>query len=217
MTGAKKRSGVASTKEARLEAKRKFAEDLFGPNDMRAAKPLKSRVWKTYLRIDSTILGDTPPVADPVWLQARGIEESSPIVIGLIRKHILPLRLKYGPASLPKMWFLVHNRESGVPCDEKDKGAYLDITLFFHTPKALRLPAPFVMTHVSSLGSACAGWDLDKLKGGIFSVYEMLNRQAMLVLEFMHAFDPKVDDLTVLKHLRQYLHYLSNISQMRIS
>lgn len=183
-------------------------------------KTVHSRVWRTFLKIDSSMLADKAPVADPLWLAQQGMNESSPIVLELLRERVLPLYRHHQPE---RIWFFVHNRESGVPTTEDDKGAYLDITLVFDKPRDLasrivNIDAPFVMTRPDKLSEQCAGWDLTKLNSRkIGIVYALHNMQAQMLLEFIASFNKDADTMTLLKHLRQYMHYLANVTQMRIA
>lgn len=185
------------------------------PTKKKAATAPKSRTWRTFLKIDSTLLGDSPPAADAAWLAAHGMEESAPIVLELLRRHVVPLA-KSWPDRV-SLWFLVHNRASGVPTDEHDKAAYLDITFSFSEPVTFVMSHPFVMTEPTELSKECAGWDLRELHGGILSVRRLLNLQAGLLLAFIDSFEPSTETFAMLKHLRQYFHGFANMSQMRIS
>lgn len=174
-----------------------------------------SRVWRTFLKIDSSLLKDKAPVADALWLAQQGMNESSPIIVELLREHVLPLFQRQHVLAL---WFFVHNRESGVPTTEDDKGTYLDITLEFHVPQGLELGAPFVMTRPDKFSEQCAGWDLKALNpAGIQIVRILHNMQARMLLQFIASFNKDADTMTILKHMRQYLHYLANVTQMRIA
>jgi hypothetical protein len=183
---------------------------------MPAKKIRRSRVWRTFLKIDNAILGDAPPI-DALLLKSMGCEESTPIVIDLLRQHVLPMLRGAQRRYIQHYWFLVHNRESGVPTVESDKSIYLDITIVFGDPCVFLPGDPFVMTRPHELGDACAGWDTKKLHHGIESVYGLLDAQARLVVQFLESFRKDTDDLTVLRHMRQYMHYFSNATQMRIS
>lgn len=176
-----------------------------------------SRVWRTFLKIDSSLLKDKAPVADALWLAQQGMNESSPIVVELLREHVWPLVLVNHPTQI---WFFVHNRESGVPTTEDDKSAYLDITLVFPIARGLKLDAPFVMTRPDKLSEQCAGWDLKQLKVRgmeIELVHRLHDTQARMLLQFIASFKKDADTMTILKHLRQYMHYLANVTQMRIA
>lgn len=186
------------------------------PADCADSKPKTSTVWRTFLKIDSPLLQDKAPVADALWLAQQGMNESSPIVVGLLRRHVVMLQKILGP-RLKWMWFFVHNRESGVPTTEDDKAAYLDITLVFDYPTTFSLLRPYVMTRPDELSNACAGWDLTKLRSGTKDVHGLHNMQAQMVLQFLKCFHSDVDTMTILKHMRQYLHYLANVTQMRIA
>jgi hypothetical protein len=183
------------------------------PTKKKAATAPKSHTWRTFLKIDSALLGDTPPAADAAWLAARGMEESAPVVLELLRRHVVQFAKDYFEHT--SLWFLVHNRESGVPAD--DKAAYLDITISFAHPIVFTPCAPFVMTQPAELSKECAGWDLRELHHGILSVRRLLNLQTGLLLAFIDSFEPSTETFVMLKHLRQYMHYFSNQSQMRIS
>lgn len=188
---------------------------------MKKKKPSKvSRVWRTFLKIDSSLLKNKAPVADALWLAQQGMNESSPIVLELLREHVVPMYEAIKP-EIEWVWFFVHNRDSGVPTTEDDKAAYLDITIVLRSHlvvSTIGLDAPFVMTRPDKLSAQCAGWDLKQLnKGGVEIVHALHNMQARMLLQFIAGFNKDADTMTILKHLRQYMHYLANVTQMRIA
>jgi hypothetical protein len=183
----------------------------------KSPKPVRSKVWRTFLKIDSALKGDLPPECDSAYLVSKGIEPEAPIVLGLIREHLIPLFDSALCNTTFYQWFLVHNRESGVPTTEDDKACYLDITLTFANPVTFRPPVPFVMTTPTTLSKECGGWDLKQMYGGIERVNALLDEQCRFVIHLIKSFNDSTDTFTILKHMRQSFHYFANIGQMRIS
>ncbi len=175
-----------------------------------------SKVWRTFLRITPDATRSEVPAADPAWLMSKGIEMGAPAVLELVRKHLFPW-LRANASHLRAYWFLVHDRDSGVPTTADDKNAYLDITLVFYDMAARpELPPAFVLTQADALSGA-AGWDTNVLVAGIDSVHRLLFQQTQLLEAFVMSFKEGTDTFAMLKHLRQFYHYFANHSQMRIA
>ncbi len=176
---------------------------------------MKRRVAKAFIRLESSLLRDEPPGIDPLYLASLGIEQAAPIVLRVLQQHVLPVVRNLAPKQF---WFLVHSRNSGVPTSETDHIAYLDLTMVFDRAPRFPSGAPWTMMSEQPLrvigtnGALPAGWT--HLRAA--QVHELLHAQAELLLKFVEM-HKDLEDRVMLRHLRQYLHYFANISQMRIS
>ena len=179
---------------------------------------MRSKDWSTFLPIPEDKTSDQANALDPGWLEARGVYGGSPTVLRLLRDEVLPLiRYLERERGLSSFHFLVHDRMSGVPTDEKDKGSYVHLRLLFKKSIGLHLEKfpHFVMTHAIMDPRPTAGG----VDGGLLKNAEMawrlIDMQSAWVLAFIEAHQWK-DDGDIVRQMRQYLHYFANMTQMKL-
>jgi hypothetical protein len=187
-----------------------------------ARRRISSKNWDTFLIIPTPNTTDEASVADADWLSARGVEPGSPVVLQLLRKQVLPLiRWLEDRHGLDWYFFLVHDRASGVPTTEKDKNPYIHLRLVFKKPmrsllELLHQRAPrFEMTMPVTDGDKIAGIDEEILRGNIHDARRLIGQQSEWVLDLLEAHERDADPLVLVKQVRQFGHYFSNMLQMK--
>lgn len=178
------------------------------------------KVWETFLLI-SPGTTDEAPAADPAYLIAKGMEPEAPQVLRLLRQHVIPAIELLKTEKLNWYSFLVHNRDSGVPTTEDDKNCYIHLRVRFEDKIDLRLPLPFCMTRPIELGREVAGVDRKLLAAQPFDpidlVWDLIGEQSQFLVRVVGLHRDGIDDFELLKQIRQFLHYFSNMTQMRIA
>ena len=196
--------------------------------------------WVTFVKISEANVLDKPLALDANWCAARGVNPSDEIVLQLLRDVVSPfisyLKRRRG---LERWHFLVHDRASGVPTTEDDKGAYLHLRLVFKHSINLNekenllseptRPLPgqvsffppvwhrFEMTRkVEGRTTEIGGIDLDLIKNrDVTWAWKFIDRQSEMVLEFINAHDwNKQDTGAMVRQTLQFWHYFSNMLQM---
>ncbi|MES2179828.1 MAG: hypothetical protein V4550_18350 [Gemmatimonadota bacterium] len=176
-----------------------------------------SREWVTFLRVPEPSTTDKVPALEPAWCQARGINPAAPVVIRLLRNEVLPLvRYLERKRGLVGYHFLVHDRQSGVPTTEDDRGAYIHLRLVFKKAINLKVASNFGMTRPATTGQTeIGGVDLSLIPGGLKTANQLLNAQSAWVLAFIEAHAWK-DDADMVRQTRQYLHFFANMLQINV-
>jgi hypothetical protein len=182
----------------------------------------KSKQWSVCLPIGGALKAAEAPDADLTWLATRGIEGEALNVLRLLRRQVLPhVRWLERQQGLVSYHFLVHDRTSGVPCPPEDTTAYIQLRCWFKRPvDGTRLfSAPWCYLRALDEKpemAKIAGVDEEQISGGVRAAWDFLNAQSAWYLRLIGDFDEKVGDAVVLQHVRQFLHFLANMSQMRI-
>lgn len=187
---------------------------------MKPMKPALKYTWETFLRVSTTeaMTSDEVSDADDAYLISKGVESIAPYMMRLIRDEVLPLiRSLQKNNDLEWFSFLLHSRESGVPTTEDDKGVYIHLRLSFNRPQVkLKLPRDWVMTRSIKLSEEIGGVDGKALVGGTKTMWLLIGAQAALMLDFVEAYKPHTEVLTLIKQTRQFLHYSANMFQMKV-
>lgn len=177
----------------------------------------RSRKWETFLPISQFYTSDAAPAFDSAWCTAAGVNPSSEIVLRLLRDKVLPfVRDLQDNHHLLSYNFLVHDRNSGVPTDEKDHGAYIHLRLSFYQPRTLKNKDGFVMTRPipAHHDKTIAGVNLDLFKNrNINEVWLLINKQSEWVLTFIEAHTWKYD-VAMVQQVKQFGHFFCNMLQM---
>jgi hypothetical protein len=173
---------------------------------------MTTTAWETFLRIDRQATSDNPPVADAEWLRSKAIEPGAPIVLGHLRRDVLPfVRELEREGTLEWYSFLVHGYRSGVPTTPEDASSY--VHLRFRSSGAQHLTPPgWLWTRNCELGEIAGLSAIDTAQA-----WRLIGEQSKLFLDFLAQYGPEVDDLVVLKELRQFMHFFANMSQMVVS
>jgi hypothetical protein len=182
-------------------------------------------IWDAFLRISEPNTADEVPVAEPGVLEVKG----APEVLKLLRNEVLPLVRKLSAVrtnlvsdQISGYFFLVHNRESGVPTTREDKGAYIHLRLYFYyLNKRARVEQILgdkweMLTPIRLESSEIAGIDKKHLRDGSVDVIrDILKKQSELAMQIINAYTDDVDPLVMIGQVRQNLHYLANMFQMK--
>lgn len=185
-------------------------------------KPALDRAWETFLRIPNPLVADEAPAADDAHLTARGIDPASPVVLKLLRDHVLPLvRSMESNGMIDWYAFLIHDSASGVPAPTTDKSLYIHLR-FSATPEAAEfdfttMSHPWEMTHRQALSDRIAGVDAAALGGDIAIAWQILGEQSAWLLRLVELHSDGVDGLQLVRHARQFLHFFANMAQMRVA
>lgn len=180
---------------------------------------MKSRQWSTFLRIPEPNTSDFVPVLDPGWCAARGVNPAAEVVLRLLRDEVLPLiRALEKRHGLESYHFMIHDRTSGVPTDEKDRSAFIHLRLFFKKLKKdfyLEFSTKFEMTRPTSGAQqeSVGGIDSELIDAHSFS--RLLHMQSAWVLALVEAHDWSKSDVgSMVRQCLQFGHYFSNMLQM---
>jgi hypothetical protein len=177
--------------------------------------------WETFLRIEP--LADEAPVLDEAWCAARGVSPLALPLIRHLRRDVLPLIRKLEGFGLFWYCFLVHDRSSGVPTTEDDRDPYIHLR-FELVPKPWQgeedmlgfLSSSWKMTRQIELPDQIAGLNL-KYRFDAPTAWRIIASQSRWLLELIEEHGSDVDDGTVLQHVRQFLHYFANATQIRVA
>lgn len=195
------------------------------------------RIWDTFLRISP--ISDEAPIAEDSWFQAKGVSPGAPHILRLLQHEVIPLirdRLSnkklmqhvnnYKPAlddRISGYFFLVHDSSSGVPAPPGDRDGYIHLRLYFwHARPRSRvqklLGGSWVMTKpIRDEGTSIAGIDPRHIRGGdVGAIRKILKAQSELALQIVETYTDDVDLLTLIGQVRQNLHYLSNMFQIKV-
>lgn len=141
-----------------------------------------------------------------------------------MRENILPLVRRLEAADVIEWYsFLIHDGTCGVPTTPDDKALYIHLRLSLSpvakdTDLAAALQAPWEMTRPAPLSREIAGFDASAFDDGdLDPMWWMIGEQSALMLKFVEHHSPSTDAAQLLKHIRQFLHFFANMSQMRIT
>lgn len=208
--------------------------------------PELDKTWETFLRVPPAATADVAPAADEAWMLARGILPDAPRVLEALTRHVLPTidRLRQEEELFPWWCFLVHDGASGVPTTPEDKSLYVHLRfqlrplVFVPEPAMAQLeegqardwfPPPWEMTRRQPLSREIAGLDLKALTPrateegaglgeiAVQTAWWLLGAQSEWLLDLLRIHRATSDPLTVLRHVRQYLHFFANMTQMRVA
>lgn len=169
------------------------------------------RTWETFVKVVSPLQVDRPPEIDAGWLMSKGIQPIAADVLRHVRKDVLPMLREN---QCPWFCFLIHDRGSGVPTTEDDKAIYLHVRLGMLGNDPPILPAAFIMTREVDLSQkGIAG--IDPAVFADEAAWEIIGAQFAWLAKIIEAIDG--DDLAVLRHCRQFLHYFANALQMPVT
>jgi hypothetical protein len=168
--------------------------------------PNLDRIWETFIKIPSQ---KTP--------QGRTISLS--ILYDIVRFKIYPLT-----TQLKWYCFLVHNRESGVPTTEDDENLYYHIRFELDNEEFLEsLPEHCVMTRKAPYDSVRrisirreVFFDTSMLRiEKIEEVWRIIGEQSEWFINTLNAFKENQSVPPTL--ISPFLHYFSNMTQMRVA
>ena len=187
-------------------------------------KPPTPKIWETFLPLApaASLKDAVAPVCDATWLMAKGIEAESPALLLQLRDEVLPL-VKLLGSYVEWYSFLVHNHASGVPTAADDTRAYIHLRIKLRKSHRreivpsmrLILSAPWKFTRQVELSRAIAGVDARVID--VDRAWEELGKQSAWLLEFIDACDKNADGYQLVRHVRQFLHYFANMTQMRVA
>lgn len=170
--------------------------------------------WETFLRVEPLMLRDEAPPLDDQWMIQRGVDPSSPAVLRHLRDDVEPL---VSGLALVDFHFLVHAYPL-VPTTPDDAASYIHLRLEFvpevNTAKFVaELPSKWLMTRSWDKGDI-AGVDSKLLN--VYRRWAILTEQSEWLLSLVRLH--RGEDLgTLVKHVRQYLHFFANMAQMRVA
>lgn len=174
--------------------------------------------WETFLPVPSSILADAVPVADPAWLTSRGVEPESPSILLCVRDRVLPLVRKLESHHVLTWYsFLIHDRSSGVPTADDDRGLYIHLRLCvpdLNVNLAAVLPPEWVMTRRTPPSEVIAGIEPAVLDAA--QAWRLIGQQSVWLLALLESM-PSADGFELVKHVRQFLHLFANMAQMRVA
>ena len=177
---------------------------------------MTTTTWESFLRVSSASTTDVAPVADEAWLASRGVQAEAPRVLHHLFEDVLPLVRDLGTKC---SWFsfLVHDRGGGVPTSEDDRSVYIHLRLTVTLTEGddLVLPSPWLWTRRAELSREIAGVDCTAFKGGADAAWEIIGWQSEWLLDFIEVHVG--DDMSLIKHMRQFLHFFANMAQMRVA
>ncbi len=176
-----------------------------------------SETWETFLRVESLTLHDEAPPLDDQWMAQRGIDATSPAVLRHLRDDVLPLVGKLTAEGwLHQFSFLVHAYPL-VPTLPEDTSSYIHLRLSFyrstHIEEFAKRAPKWRMTRPWDRGEI-AGVDSEALD--INARWNMISWQSEWLLRLI-AEHKDADLGTLVKHVRQYLHFFANMAQMRVA
>lgn len=174
-----------------------------------------SETWETFLRVEPLTLRDEAPPLDDQWMIQRGVDPSSPAVLRHLRDDVVPLVNDLRP-ELWQFSFLVHAFPL-VPTEATDTALYIHLRLEF-----LDNPVEPVMRALAAKWRFTRRWDKGEIAGvdsqvvDVDSRWDLLERQSEWLLNLVE--EHRDADLgTLVKHVRQYLHFFANMAQMRVA
>lgn len=175
-----------------------------------------SKVWETFLPI--SVAHDVPPDAEDGWLISKGIDPIAPAMLRQVRSEVLPyVRRLEQKHRLKWFSFFLHDRASGVPTMEDDRRLFVHLRLRFPRPISLGAAPGWCLNRPCELSPEIAGVDKAMLvDGNIDRAWQLIGDESALFLKLIEAYKPDVDNLALLKQVRQFLHYFANMSQMRV-
>lgn len=194
----------------------------------RAKRQPSCKVWDAFLRIPDPSTTDEAPVADESWFATKGVYSSAPAVLRLLQREVLPLvrRLTTGyDQSIGGYYFLVHDRESGVPTTKEDKGGYIHMRFYFWAAKTSSGVQKILgdkwemLRPIHDEGDKVAGIDEKLLRNrseGAAAIREILKAQSELALKIVETYVDDADPLVVIQQIRQCLHWTANMFQMKV-
>lgn len=174
----------------------------------------QSKAWDTFLRIQDPQTTDVVPPLSDEWMTAYGVYPGAPAVISCLRDKVLPV-IRDLRDVLDWYFFLIHDRTSGVPTD--DKGEYVHLRLVFREPIAkLGLPTGWEMTRSVDFKNA-GGFNFDIMCGDNPAVdgMKLLAMQSEWVLSFLEAHRADAEPMSLIKQIRQFFHFTSNMLQVK--
>lgn len=172
-------------------------------------KPNLDKMWETFIRIPT---------------ENGQIRYS--VLFDIIRFRISPLILHLKNNGIINWYcFLIHDRNSGVPTTPDDKSAYFHVRMAikktgeFDTTKYI--PDYCVMTrridrklveHISITPEIIFDTSLLKHEG-IEEIWRIIGEQSAWLLETLNAYKEDIDIPPL--HITEFLHYYSNMTQLR--
>lgn len=181
------------------------------------APAVKSYVWKAYLPIGKPRIRASK--ADIDFFAERGVNAGqlagALAVLRRLRRDVLPLLECF--EHRPIFTWLVHDRRSGVPT--RGNGIFIDLTLYFEREFDARGPLhwfKFVRPIDLAATEDVGGIDRALFVEGYPTPRSILIGQCAWYWSLLCAFRPEVPDVEVLKHVGQYLHFFSNMSQLGV-
>lgn len=190
-------------------------------------RPKFASMFETFLPVAEPIKGDLAPEGDPTYLAARGVEPEAPAILRQIRDDVLPLVRRLEAYGLEWYSFLIHSYQSGVPTTPEDPKAYIHLRLSFKLyqdgmtdPAHLKphLPERWLMTRKIELSREIAGvYPATLVDDDIERAWWMIGEQSVWLLSLIEQHKADADGLALTRHVRQFLHYFANATQMKVA
>jgi hypothetical protein len=176
-------------------------------------KPTLDRMWETFLRLD--VVPTEPPEAAGAIAMLRHV-----------REKLLPLvRQLERDAVIDWYCYVLHGRASGVPTTEDDQNVYIHLRVTTKSDVTesrflAALPSEWLMTRriVAPECREISGLDRSVFReADIERAWWLIGEQAEWMLALIEQHDPGVEDLQLIQHTAQFLHYFANMTQLRIA
>ncbi len=188
------------------------------------------KIWDMFLRIPDPNTSDEAPIADDKWFEAKGVYPSAPAVLRLLQREVLPLvyRFHYNKKGdsvhlTTGYFFLVHDRNSGVPTTVDDKGGYIHMRVYFSIPKTYARAKKLIggkwemLRPIYEESADIAGIDKKLIRRrGADAIREILKTQSQLALHIVAMYTDDVDPMVLIQQVRQNLHFLANMFQIKL-
>lgn len=200
-------------------------------------RPNLSRMWEAFLSVQVTVpakrarraknRGEAPVAARaPEFSEAvrRDALDGPDVALACarcVRSEVLPLvRRLERLGAIDWYAILFHDRSGGVPTTEEDGGAYAHLRLGAVREGddlgALVPSPPWRWVRLSVDVSEIAGVDRSALAGAEISrAWGLLGAQSEWYLDFLEQYE-SLDGPELLRHLGQHLHFLANVTRMRV-
>lgn len=173
--------------------------------------PDPARMWEAFFKIGEHAPGRASG-EEVLYADPAAAREETLAYLRILRDRVAPVVRDLERGGVIDWYsFLVHDRESGVPVSEGDRGVY--VHLRFSTTEARgdgdvagRFPPEWLLRRATLVWTAkedARGW-------------RRLGELSALILEIVEEQSPVSDDALV-HELASLLHYAANMAQMRVA
>ena len=167
-------------------------------------------VWKAWLPVPSLKI---PVSTENIeWFALRSISKAELCfalrVLRLIRKELIPVLSLCEDTG--KYMFLIH---------ERNRKPHIDVTFWFSHPIGIRtfFTPKWSIQVIRTITKEIAGIYSNALCEGTKSAIDLICEQSAWYVKLIHSYDESLSDIELLKQIGQYLHFFSNMSQLRVS